>query len=240
MDRPPALPPTQPKPVTTRDWSVRRHRRRPRGLGVTRALASGLAVVGLLAGGAATADLFGIRTVVNHTAIVQSWQAPAQVSKVPPAAPPLKVPADAPTNLRIPAIAVNTTLEAIGLNGQGQLNPPAYTDAGWYAGGTEPGDQGPAVIAGHYDAKTPGTPSVFYRLADLKPGDAIEVRRAGKWLTFTVTIVASYSQRAFPTTVVYGPTPAPELRLITCGGTYDQESNSYPNNTVVFATEFQQ
>jgi hypothetical protein len=36
---------------------------------------------------------------------------------------------------------------------------------------------------------------------------------------------------------VYGPVPDPELRLLTCGGTFDYATRSYLSNTVVYATE---
>jgi hypothetical protein len=36
---------------------------------------------------------------------------------------------------------------------------------------------------------------------------------------------------------VYGPTPDPELRLITCGGAFDYATGHYLSNIVVYATE---
>jgi hypothetical protein len=39
----------------------------------------------------------------------------------------------------------------------------------------------------------------------------------------------------FPTVAVYGPTPRPELRLITCGGRFDRQARSYTQNVVVEA-----
>jgi hypothetical protein len=36
---------------------------------------------------------------------------------------------------------------------------------------------------------------------------------------------------------VYGPTPDPELRLITCGGALDHATRHYLSNVVVYATE---
>jgi hypothetical protein len=36
---------------------------------------------------------------------------------------------------------------------------------------------------------------------------------------------------------VYGPTPDAELRLITCGGTFDPQLESYLSNTVVYAVQ---
>jgi LPXTG-site transpeptidase (sortase) family protein len=200
--------------------------------------------VGVLSGAAAASGVFDTHPVTAHSAFAESWIIPAQVNTAlaapaskPPSLPSVKAPADAPTHLRIPAISVTTTLEPLGLEANGHLAAPAYSDAGWYAGGTNPGDVGPAVIAGHYDAKTNDTPSVFYRLGTLKVGDEIQVERNGKWLTFSVTAVASYPQNNFPTTLVYGPTPTAELRLITCGGTFSSATQSYSDDVVVFAAE---
>ena len=39
----------------------------------------------------------------------------------------------------------------------------------------------------------------------------------------------------FPTARVYGRTPGPTLRLITCSGTFDRATGHYLDNTVVFA-----
>jgi hypothetical protein len=36
---------------------------------------------------------------------------------------------------------------------------------------------------------------------------------------------------------IYGPTPDPELRLITCGGTFDYATGHYLSNTIIYATE---
>jgi hypothetical protein len=44
-----------------------------------------------------------------------------------------------------------------------------------------------------------------------------------------------YRKSRFPTTAVYGPAPGPELRLITCGGTFDRARRSYLSNVVVYA-----
>jgi sortase (surface protein transpeptidase) len=141
----------------------------------------------------------------------------------------------APTAVKIPSISVHTSLEQLSLRADGSLTPPKFTDAGWYAQGTAPGDVGPAVIAGHVDS-TSG-PSVFYRLKDIHTGDHILVERGGRWLTFTVTSVGRYPKTNFPTSTVYGPTPTAELRLITCGGAFNNARESYDDNIVVYARE---
>ena len=51
----------------------------------------------------------------------------------------------------------------------------------------------------------------------------------------TVTGVTRHPKDRFPTAAVYGPTPGPELRLVTCGGVFDRVRNSYRDNIVVFA-----
>jgi hypothetical protein len=90
------------------------------------------------------------------------------------------------------------------------------------------------VIAGHVDSKT--GPAVFFRLRQLKPGALVVVGLSGGGsVRFRVTTVRSYPKDKFPTNEVYGPTPAPELRLITCGGEYDRRAASYLDNVVAFA-----
>ncbi|HTJ34452.1 MAG TPA: class F sortase [Dactylosporangium sp.] len=159
-----------------------------------------------------------------------TWIVPHQIDLATAAAP-----ADAaPTRLRIPALGVDSPLESLQQDAAGVLeSPKAYGEAGWFADGTYPGDPGPAVVAGHVDSKT--GPAVFYRLHELKPGDTVDVQRGDGWLTFRVTASEHYAKAQFPSTKVYGPTPVPELRLITCGGEFDQSRHSYRDNLVVYA-----
>jgi hypothetical protein len=94
---------------------------------------------------------------------------------------------------------------------------PAQNLAAWWDGGAAPGQDGPAVIAGHVDNAS--GPLVFWNLRLLRPGDVVETEPGN--LRFTVTAVTQVSKAVFPTTSVYGPTKDPELRLVTCGGTFD-------------------
>jgi sortase (surface protein transpeptidase) len=146
-------------------------------------------------------------------------------------------PVASPVALTIPAIGVRTSLIRLGLTGTGALEvPPTASTAGWYTGSPRPGAIGPAVIAGHIDSQL--GPGVFFELSRLRPGDRVYVRRAdGTLVVFRVTSVRTYPKDHFPTGTVYGPAPDPELRLITCGGTYDPELHSYLSNVIVYATE---
>jgi sortase (surface protein transpeptidase) len=140
-----------------------------------------------------------------------------------------------PTRLSIPSIGVDTALQPLHLLADGSLEPPTqWARAGWYADGVRPGQVGPAVIAGHIDS-TSG-PAVFFRLHALRPGDAVRVRmRDGRMLRFVVDGVRRYPKSRFPTGAVYGPTPDPQLRLVTCTGAFDAQAGSYLDNLVVSA-----
>ena len=79
-------------------------------------------------------------------------------------------------------------------------------------------------------------PAVFYRLGDLASGDMVDVTRADRRVArFIVYRVAEYPKDAFPTMTVYGNTTGPELRLITCGGSYNAAAGSYRDNIVAYA-----
>jgi hypothetical protein len=142
----------------------------------------------------------------------------------------------APVRLRVPAAGVDGPLTGIGLTPSGALVPPAEAaTAGWYADGPAPGATGPAVVAGHVDWA--GRPGVFARLREISPGDTVLVDRAdGSTVGFTVTRVERAAKGEFPTGAVYGPTPDAQLRLITCGGSFDRAAGSYADNVVVYAT----
>jgi hypothetical protein len=144
--------------------------------------------------------------------------------------------APAPSRVRIPRIAVDSPLDPLSLDANGTLQTPAsYDHAGWYADGTPPGEPGPAVIVGHVDSLT--APAVFRRLHQLVPGDVVEVARGDRWARFRVVSAEWYPKARFPTALVYGPTPDAQVRLITCGGEFDQTRRTYLDNLVVFAVE---
>ena len=105
-------------------------------------------------------------------------------------------------------------------------SPSSWGIAGWYADGIKPGQIGPAVIAGHIDS-TKG-PAVFYRLNKLTIGSLAKVtEQDGQVLTFVVDDLQTYPKSGFPAAAVYGPTPYPELRLITCTGDFDNSTHNY-------------
>jgi hypothetical protein len=206
-------------------------------------------IIGMTRSGGSKSAAPGRPTVSSSPALTPSHVAsPARgsaVGRIPPipggpsgpahAAPPAKASASPPVHLTVPSIGVDSSLESLGLLADKSLAPPTqWGEAGWYAGGVRPGDPGPAVIAGHVDSRN--GPAVFFRLRDLRPGAPVYVTtQTGRVLRFLVDTSQQYPKDHFPTEAVYGPTPLPVLRLITCTGAFDAAAHSYLDNLVVTA-----
>jgi hypothetical protein len=160
----------------------------------------------------------------------------APVTPVVPVAAPLQLPASRPVAVRIPALGVTATTMELGLERDGSMEvPPGAYPVGWYDRSPTPGETGPAVLAGHVDWE--GEPGAFYGLSELLPGDQVVVDRAdGTAATFRVDRVEEHDKDAFPTDAVYGDTDTAGLRLITCGGSFDEDTGDYRKNVIVFAT----
>ena len=142
-----------------------------------------------------------------------------------------------PTGLVAPTagiVAPSTVDLRIDYRGRLQV-PTDYGRVGWYVDSAVPGDPGPAVMVGHVDTRR--GPAVFAGVDRLRPGDVVDVPRSdGRTAHFAVDEVSYYPKDAVPTERVYGPTAAPSLRLVTCGGAFDRTTLSYEDNVVVFAS----
>ena len=140
------------------------------------------------------------------------------------------------THVSIPAIGVSSDIELLTLDSTGALLPPVdFNRAGWYSGGVIPGQVGPAIIAGHIDSIT--APAVFANLHKMTPKMKIFVSLSdGTVLTFAADRSQVAPKTQFPSSSVYGTVPTPQLRVITCDGTFNRATGHYDDNLVVFAT----
>jgi hypothetical protein len=144
-----------------------------------------------------------------------------------------------PVSIDIPAIGVNSRLLHLGVDPDGTIQVPSLYatpgEAAWYKYSATPGQIGVSVIEGHVD--TVQGPAVFFRLGGLRPGDRVEVRLAdGITAVFRVTGVRQYLKSKFPAKTIYDATRYAALRLITCGGVFDDATGHYLSSTVVFAS----
>ncbi|MFD8123550.1 class F sortase, partial [Streptomyces albidoflavus] len=123
--------------------------------------------------------------------------------------------------------------------GRGPLDPPSFDTpdtVGWYDSGPQPGEEGAALLVGHVDTRT--RPAVFYTLSATEPGARVRVAREdGTVAEFTVEDVQVLEREGFDAQKAYAPREKgrAELRLITCGGTFDKARNTYTANVVVSA-----
>ena len=138
-----------------------------------------------------------------------------------------------PLRITIPAINVDTVVEHVGKDAQGNMDVPKdANNVAWYELGYQPGENGNAVIAGHLDTKT--GPAIFYNLNQLKVGDEITVATdLNKKLVFTVVNKQIYKANNFPVLTVFGPASEPLLNLITCTGVFDRTTEHYLDRVVV-------
>jgi hypothetical protein len=165
----------------------------------------------------------------------------AEAPAPPPPAPsvPVTKPYDKlrPTQVHIPKIEAQSSLISVAIDKTGAIDVPSVEQpmqAAWYQLSPVPGEPGPAILLGHVDGNH--KPGIFYRLHELETGDEIQVDRSdGSSLTFVVSRKEQVPKDEFPTDAVYGNTDTPELRVITCGGVFDDAEHSYEDNIVIYA-----
>ncbi|MDP9115720.1 MAG: class F sortase [Actinomycetota bacterium] len=142
-----------------------------------------------------------------------------------------------PLRVCIPSIGVNASVIQLGLNADNTVQVPPLSqiaDAGWYRYSPVPGAPGPTIILGHVDSAQYGR-GVFFDLGRMRAGDRVSVTRSdGAVATYRITRVSEFAKSAFPTQLVYGNTPGPTVRLITCGGAFDASAGSYVDNIIAF------
>lgn len=147
------------------------------------------------------------------------------------------LPRSLPVSLDIQAIGVHSAIQQVGLTPDGTIevpplnDPPFTNEAAWYQYSPTPGQLGPSIIEGHVDSAAEG-PSVFFQLGALQPGDQVKVAlQDGTVAVFAVDVVREYPKDQFPTATVYGNIPYAGLRLLTCGGSFDDSTGHYLSNT---------
>lgn len=140
-----------------------------------------------------------------------------------------------PSTFRIPSLGVEAAVESVGLDSQNNMDVPKNDyNVAWYNLGYKPGENGSAVIAGHYDTRA-GTPAVFYELGNLAVGETIEVEYPNKEThTFRVTDKQVYNHDQVPMQKVFNTKGTAGLNLITCQGVFDPNSQIYSKRMVVY------
>lgn len=140
-----------------------------------------------------------------------------------------------PSRLKIPKINLDSVVEYVGLTSDGAMDVPKNReDVAWFAPGPRPGEDGTAVIAGHYGQKNKKG-AAFDNLYKLRKGDKIYIEDdKGMIIIFVVSGNRRYDPKADASTV-FGVNSGPShLNLVTCEGVWDETLEDYPTRLVVF------
>lgn len=140
-----------------------------------------------------------------------------------------------PMRLKIPKINVDSAFEYVGLTSDGAMDVPKSQDnVAWLELGQRPGENGSAVIAGHYGWKNKEA-SVFDNLHKLRKGDKLYVEDdKGGIVSFVVRESRRYDPKADASGVFSSNDGKSHLNLVTCEGDWDEVSQSYSKRLVVF------
>jgi LPXTG-site transpeptidase (sortase) family protein len=141
-----------------------------------------------------------------------------------------------PIRLKIPTINVDAAIQYVGLDSNGVMDAPDDpAEAAWFNMGPRPGENGSAVIAGHYGWKN-NISSVFDDLHKLSKGDKLYIEdENGKTFSFIVSETKSYDPDADASSVFFSSDGKPHLNLVTCEGIWNKTEKSYSKRLVVFA-----
>jgi LPXTG-site transpeptidase (sortase) family protein len=145
------------------------------------------------------------------------------------------IPQGLPARLKIPVIGVDSTIEDALITTDGRMDVPAGSkNVAWFALGPHPGQEGSAVIGGHFGIEN-GVPFVFYDLDKLRVGDKIYiVDDKDDTLSFVVRSIKLFDRDADATSVFTSEDGLAHLNLITCEGLWNKVDDSYPDRRVIF------
>jgi len=140
-----------------------------------------------------------------------------------------------PVRLTISKISTDAVISPVGLNAVNDMDiNDDPTQLAWYELGPKPGEEGSAVVAGHYGWKD-GVPSVFNDINKLVKGDQITIfDQEGLKKTFVVTRTALYEPNQDATNVFKSDDGKSHLNLITCQGSWVKSASTYSERLVVF------
>jgi sortase (surface protein transpeptidase) len=149
---------------------------------------------------------------------------------------PTEIPIADPISIEIPSINATANIVKVGLSADNAMEiPHDFATVGWYYPSGKPGEDGSALLNGHYD-DTSGRPAAFYNLKNLKNGDEIIITTANeRKYVFAVEDVFSHPIEAFPHDLLYEDLDGQQIKLLTCDGVWSAQNKNYSNRLVVAA-----
>ena len=141
-----------------------------------------------------------------------------------------------PIRLKIPEIGIDSTLGYVGITPDGAMDMPKNQDEiVWLEVGPRPGENGNAVIAGHYGWKDKKG-SAFDNLHKLRIGDKLSIEDdKGATISFAVRKIRRYGPKDDTTAVFVSNDEKSHLNLVTCEGDWNEAAKTYSQRLVIFA-----
>jgi len=146
----------------------------------------------------------------------------------------VKVPADQPREIILPSISAQGFIQKVGIDQNNQMAVPnSIYLAGWYINSVKPGEPGLSIIDGHVLGRY--NDAIFKDLINLKPGSTFSIIYGDN--SEKLFVVKEVKLLLVNDTAVYlnekDPNIKSQLNLITCGGTFDSNSQTYDKRVVV-------
>ena len=140
-----------------------------------------------------------------------------------------------PKRLKIPSIKVDAPVEYVGLTSDGAMDVPKdAVNVGWFNLGRRPGENGSAVIAGHFGTIN-NVPQVFNNLHKLRKDDKIYIEDdKGVNIIFVVREIQRYGKDDDSSGIFGSSDGKAHLNLITCAGVWNKAEKTFSERLVVF------
>lgn len=147
-----------------------------------------------------------------------------------------KVSPNEPRKIELPSLGVSGCIQKVGIDQHNAVGAPSNIHvAGWYVKSVLPGEKGVSLIDGHVQGRY--SDGIFKKLDKLNAGHKVRVQLgSGQWREFEVLRTNTYavdqaSQEMLKPIEGIGR----QLTLITCGGSYNKQTNSYDKRVIVSA-----
>lgn len=140
-----------------------------------------------------------------------------------------------PVSIEIENINVRQAeIIAVGVNEDDlSLEVPPAEQVGWYEFGPSPGEPGSSVLAAHIAYN--GIDGVFRYLEDVEIGSIVVIGfDDGTTSRYRIEEVIEYTKEELPDSL-FSRDGREQLALITCGGAFNYQLDSYESNTVAIA-----
>ncbi len=144
---------------------------------------------------------------------------------------------DLPRFLNIQSIGVYAKVLRVGLNSSNEiLTPKNIYNVGWYEQSSKPGQPGAVFINGHVSGPT--KKGVFYNIKKMNIGDIVKLETGNaEQYEYKVVHKEEVPVNSVDMNKVLRSFDIDKqgLNLMTCGGEFDKNSESYKNRIIIYA-----